>query len=181
MDEDVDLREQNFHNSVRENIIFLLLFLTLCVISYIVIQKYKKRDREDYLCADEDEATVNRISVLLCTISLAVSVGAVLLLPMSIAGNEVLLLYPNSYYVKWLNSSLVQGDNFLQSRYYLSFVSCVDDLLSYLVLLTPFSFAGLWNHIFLFSNLSLFVLLPFAYLFTESEGFTGYQKNIILP
>jgi len=35
--------------------------------------------------------------------------------------------------------------------------------------------------VFLFSNLSLFVLLPFAYLFTESEGFTGYRKvrNII--
>lgn len=42
-------------------------------------------------------------------------------------------------------------------------------------------FLGLWNHVFLFSNLSLFVLLPFAYLFTESEGFIGYRKvrNII--
>jgi len=37
-------------------------------------------------------------------------------------------------------------------------------------------FIGLWNHVFLFSNLSLFILLPFAYLFTESEGFTGYRK-----
>ncbi|XP_071443532.1 protein Lilipod [Hetaerina americana] len=146
MDEDADLREQIFHNNVRENIIFLLLFLFLCASSYVIILKYKKRDREDYLCGDEDEATVSKISILLCTISLAVSVGAVLLLPMSIAGNEVLLLYPKSYYVKWLNTSLVQG---------------------------------LWNYIFLFSNLSLFVLLPFAYLFTESEGFTGYRKGIM--
>lgn len=29
---------------------------------------------------------------------------------------------------------------------------------------------------FLFSNLSLFVFLPFAYLFTESEGFVGHRK-----
>lgn len=40
---------------------------------------------------------------------MAIAVGAALLLPVSIASNEVLLLYPNSYYVKWLNSSLIQG------------------------------------------------------------------------
>lgn len=82
----------------------------------------------------------------LCTFSLAVAVGASLLLPVSIASNEVLLMYPNSYYVKWLNSSLIQG---------------------------------LWNHVFLFSNLSLFVLLPFAYLFSESSEFSGHKKGII--
>ena len=38
------------------------------------------------------------------------------------------------------------------------------------------NFAGLWNMIFLCSNLSLFVGLPFAYLFTESEGFPGSKK-----
>ena len=32
---------------------------------------------------------------------------------------------------------------------------------------------GLWNHVFLFSNLSMFVFLPFAYLFSESSGFPG--------
>lgn len=41
-----------------------------------------------------------------------------------------------------------------------------------------FNFPGVWNHIFLFSNLSLFVLLPFAYLFTESEGFAGHRKGL---
>ena len=41
-----------------------------------------------------------------------------------------------------------------------------------------FLVAGLWNYIFLFSNLSLFVLLPFAYLFTESEGFFGHRKGL---
>ncbi|XP_026737446.1 protein Lilipod isoform X2 [Trichoplusia ni] len=34
-------------------------------------------------------------------------------------------------------------------------------------------FPGLWNHVFLFSNLSMFVFLPFAYLFSESSGFPG--------
>lgn len=82
----------------------------------------------------------------MCTFSLAVAVGAALLLPISIASNEILILYPNSYYVKWLNSSLIQG---------------------------------LWNHVFLFSNLCLFVLLPFSYLLSESAGFVGHRKGII--
>lgn len=38
---------------------------------------------------------------------------------------------------------------------------------------------GLWNHVFLFSNLSLFVFLPFSYLFAESSGFFGHRKGII--
>lgn len=146
MEEEPNLQEQIFHNTVRENIIFMLLFLLLYLSSYTLIGRFRRRDREEYLSSDEDEAMVYRISLWLCTFSLAVSVGAALLLPISIASNEVLIMYPNSYYVKWLNSSLIQG---------------------------------LWNHVFLFSNLSLFVLLPFAYLFTESEGFAGSRKGLM--
>jgi LMBR1-like membrane protein len=45
----------------------------------------------------------------LCTFTLAVSVGAVLLLPVSILANEALLVFPNSYYLQWVNSSLIHG------------------------------------------------------------------------
>lgn len=89
--------------------IFLLLFLLLYISSYALIARFTRRDRDDYLSVDEDEVTVYRISLWLCTVALAVSIGATLLLPVSIASNEVLILYPNSYYVKWLNSSLIQG------------------------------------------------------------------------
>ncbi|KAI8513572.1 Limb region 1 -like protein [Branchiostoma belcheri] len=82
----------------------------------------------------------------ICTFTLAVSAAAVLLLPISIISNEILLIYPKSWYMKWLNSSLIHG---------------------------------LWNHVFLFSNLSLFILMPFAYFFTESEGFMGSKKGIM--
>ncbi|CAK1545921.1 unnamed protein product [Leptosia nina] len=139
-DEEADLREQIFHNNVREQIIFLLLFILLYLFSFMLIEKFRRRDSEDYFTADEDEVKVYRISLWLCTFALAVSLGSALLLPVSIVSNEVLILYPKSYYVKWLNSSLIQG---------------------------------LWNHVFLFSNLSLFVFLPFAYLFSESTGFPG--------
>ncbi|CAN7941330.1 unnamed protein product, partial [Ixodes pacificus] len=82
----------------------------------------------------------------MCHFSLAVSLGAALLLPVSIVSNEVLLLYPTSFYIQWLNSSLIHG---------------------------------LWNEIFLFSNVSIFILLPFAYLFTESEGLPGSRKGLV--
>lgn len=98
--------------------IFLLLFLLLCISSYALIARFRRRDREDYFSVDEDDATVYRISLLLCTVALAVSIGATLLLPISIASNEVLILYPNSYYVKWLNSSLIQGETLLNMQSY---------------------------------------------------------------
>ncbi|MEE6523477.1 hypothetical protein FKM82_022405 [Ascaphus truei] len=82
----------------------------------------------------------------MCTFTLAVSVGAVLLLPFSIISNEVLLSMPHNYYIQWLNGSLIHG---------------------------------LWNLVFLFSNLSLVFLMPFAYLFTEAEGFAGSKKGVM--
>ncbi|XP_006002232.1 limb region 1 protein homolog isoform X2 [Latimeria chalumnae] len=94
---------------------------------------------------EDEDAIVNRISLFLSTFTLAVSAGAVLLLPFSIVSNEILLSFPKSYYIQWLNGSLIHG---------------------------------LWNLVSLFSNLCLFVLMPFAYFFLESEGFAGLKKGI---
>lgn len=91
--------------------IFLLLFIILYVASFTLLERFKRRGVEDYYSTDKDEITVYRISTWLCTFALSISIGAVLLLPISIVSNEVLLLYPNSYYVKWLNISLIQGNN----------------------------------------------------------------------
>ncbi|CAH2012803.1 unnamed protein product [Acanthoscelides obtectus] len=144
-DSEPDIHEQTFHNTIREHIIFLLLFLLLYLFSFAVLGRFRRRGLDDYYSLqDEDEVLVYRISGWLCAASLAVAIGAVLLLPVSIAANEVLVSYPHSFYVKWLNHSLIQG---------------------------------LWNYVFLFSNLSLFVFLPFAYLFTESEGCWGWGRK----
>ncbi|XP_041459263.1 protein LMBR1L-like [Lytechinus variegatus] len=141
-----DAREQIFHDAVREYLIDFLFFTILYLSSYAVICRYKRRtDKEDLYSADAEDAMVYSIALWLCTFTMAVSVGAVLLLPLSIISNEVLLWYPKSFYIQWLNGSLIHG---------------------------------LWNLIFLFSNLCLFVLLPFAYFFTESEGFPGSKKGI---
>ncbi|XP_059141717.1 limb region 1 protein homolog isoform X2 [Physella acuta] len=145
-DPEVTIQEQMFHNAVRELIISLLLFILLYVVSYVTLCQFRKRADNEDMYAGEEDAAVYRISLWLCTGTLSVSVGAVLLLPISIISNEVLLLYPDSYYIKWLNSSLIQG---------------------------------LWNHVFFFSNLALFILMPFAYFFTEAEGFSGSRKGLM--
>ncbi|XP_015233437.1 limb region 1 homolog-like protein [Cyprinodon tularosa] len=142
--DEVSVREQLFHNRVRETIICVLLFTCLYMVCYLILTHFKKT--ADFITDDIEDATVNKISLWLCTFTLSVAVCAVLLLPISILSNEVLLTFPHSYYMQWLNGSLIHG---------------------------------LWNLVFLFSNLSLVFLMPFAYFFTESEGFAGSKKGVM--
>ncbi|XP_034551195.1 limb region 1 homolog-like protein [Notolabrus celidotus] len=142
--EDVSVREQLFHNRVRETIICVLLFTCLYMVSYLILTHFRKA--AEFVTDDSEDATVNKIALWLCTFTLSVAVCAVLLLPISILSNEVLLTFPQSYYMQWLNGSLIHG---------------------------------LWNLVFLFSNLSLVFLMPFAYFFTESEGFAGSKKGVM--
>ncbi|XP_070372974.1 limb region 1 protein homolog isoform X5 [Equus asinus] len=139
--DEVSAREQHFHSQVRESTICFLLFAILYVVSYFIITRYKRKSDEQ----EDEDAIVNRISLSLSTFTLAVSAGAVLLLPFSIISNEILLSFPQNYYIQWLNGSLIHG---------------------------------LWNLASLFSNLCLFVLMPFAFFFLESEGFAGLKKGI---
>uniref|UniRef100_A0A3B4WRT5 Limb development membrane protein 1-like n=1 Tax=Seriola lalandi dorsalis TaxID=1841481 RepID=A0A3B4WRT5_SERLL len=106
----------------------------LYIVSYLILTHFKKT--AEYVTGE----------LWLCTFTLSVAVCAVLLLPISILSNEVLLTFPQSYYMQWLNGSLIHG---------------------------------LWNLVFLFSNLSLVFLMPFAYFFTESEGFAGSKKGVM--
>ncbi|XP_032377391.1 limb region 1 homolog-like protein [Etheostoma spectabile] len=142
--DDVSVREQLFHNRVRETIICVFLFTCLYMVSYLILTHFKKT--AEFVTDDIEDATVNKIALWLCTFTLSVAVCAVLLLPISILSNEVLLTFPQSYYMQWLNGSLIHG---------------------------------LWNLVFLFSNLSLVFLMPFAYFFTESEGFAGSRKGVM--
>ncbi|CAK6951448.1 limb region 1 homolog-like protein [Scomber scombrus] len=142
--DDVSVREQLFHNRVRETMICVLLFSCLYMVCYLILTHFKKT--AEFTTDDIEDATVNKIALWLCTFTLSVAVCAVLLLPISILSNEVLLTFPQSYYMQWLNGSLIHG---------------------------------LWNLVFLFSNLSLVFLMPFAYFFTESEGFAGSKKGVM--
>uniref|UniRef100_A0A663M3I5 Limb development membrane protein 1 n=1 Tax=Athene cunicularia TaxID=194338 RepID=A0A663M3I5_ATHCN len=68
-------------------------------------KQYKRKADEQ----EDEDAIVNRISLFLSTFTLAVSAGAVLLLPFSIISNEILLSFPQNYYIQWLNGSLIHG------------------------------------------------------------------------
>ncbi|EDL86425.1 similar to Lmbr1 protein (predicted), isoform CRA_b [Rattus norvegicus] len=101
--DEVSAREQHFHSQVRESTICFLLFAILYVLSYFIITRYKRKSDEQ----EDEDAVVNRISLFLSTFTLAVSAGAVLLLPFSIISNEILLAFPQNYYIQWLNGSLI--------------------------------------------------------------------------
>ncbi|KAF4020504.1 hypothetical protein G4228_011851 [Cervus hanglu yarkandensis] len=137
--DEVSAREQHFHSQVRESTICFLLFAILYIVSYFIITRYKRKSGRF--------GRLNGLftELFLSTFTLAVSAGAVLLLPFSIISNEILLSFPQNYYIQWLNGSLIHG---------------------------------LWNLASLFSNLCLFVLMPFAFFFLESEGFAGLKKGI---
>uniref|UniRef100_A0A915C8A2 Uncharacterized protein n=1 Tax=Parascaris univalens TaxID=6257 RepID=A0A915C8A2_PARUN len=141
-----DEREQRFHHFVRQHIICLLLFVTLYLISRWILGLLKTCSDNDELYAGKEDFFVFRISLWMCTCSLAISIGAATLLPFSVIGSEILQAYPDSYYFQWLNWPLIHS---------------------------------LWNYVFALSNLSLFVLLPFAYFFIESQGFRGQGKGIM--
>ncbi|XP_031236128.1 limb region 1 protein homolog isoform X4 [Mastomys coucha] len=101
--DEVSAREQHFHSQVRESTICFLLFAILYIVSYFIIRRYKRKSDEQ----EDEDAVVNRISLFLSTFTLAVSAGAVLLLPFSIISNEILLAFPQNYYIQWLNGSLI--------------------------------------------------------------------------
>ena len=42
----IDLREQEFHNMVREYVVFLLILMTLYGISYVLIYMFRKKREE---------------------------------------------------------------------------------------------------------------------------------------
>ncbi|XP_010856053.1 PREDICTED: protein LMBR1L isoform X2 [Bison bison bison] len=202
----LSVREQLFHERVRECIISTLLFATLYIFCHIALTHFKKP--AEFTTVDEEDATVNKIALELCTFTLAVALGAVLLLPFSIISNEVLLSLPRNYYIQWLNGSLIHGALILvaaeggdreligSGRHSLGLVSHrspypfhfplshgqssvgwgvpLNDHLCF-----SFFALGLWNLVFLFSNLSLIFLMPFAYFFTESEGFAGSRKGVL--
>jgi len=107
---EVDLKEQEFHSAVREVVILALVSLILYIGSFMALGFLRRERDEDFEpYTDTSDLWVYKISLWCCSFSLAVSVGAALLLPISTISNEILHRYPKSWYMKWLNASLIQG------------------------------------------------------------------------
>ncbi|CAD5215855.1 unnamed protein product [Bursaphelenchus xylophilus] len=110
MEEEIlEFEEIEFHNFIRKHVVCLLFLIGLYFLSFQIIQRFKTRSDNDDLYSGDEDFIVYRISVWMCTFSLAVSIGAITLLPFSVLGSEVLLLYPDNFYFKWLNMSLISS------------------------------------------------------------------------
>jgi len=107
--EEMSFDDVDFNESIRVNIIVMLGSIMLYVFSYITLVKYHcKKERDSWDHADVD-AKVHRVALYICAAIKAISIGAILMLPMSMLGNEVVHLYPRSYWVQWINGALVHS------------------------------------------------------------------------
>uniref|UniRef100_A0A7N9ANC6 Limb development membrane protein 1 n=1 Tax=Mastacembelus armatus TaxID=205130 RepID=A0A7N9ANC6_9TELE len=96
----------HYHSLAMMSCICFLLFAVLYIVSYCIITRYKRKSEKLFWsCLYVSCVSICRL--YLCTFTLAVSGGAVFLLPFSIISNEILLSFPRSYYIQWLNGSLI--------------------------------------------------------------------------
>ncbi|CAI8025320.1 Limb region 1 homolog-like protein, partial [Geodia barretti] len=101
-------RQRVFYDTVRESIICLLVFLSLYLGSYCLVTRFQRHFSREDCYTDQEDQLVYRITTWLCSFALSVSAASALLLPLSIVSNEVIVLYPTSDYVQWLNPSLIK-------------------------------------------------------------------------
>ena len=88
---DVDLKEKEFHGIVREITILCLISIILYIGSFVFLNFLRREKDEEFLpYTDTSDLWVYKISLWCCSFSLAVSVGAAMLLPISTISNEVL-------------------------------------------------------------------------------------------
>lgn len=119
-------------NSVLSNwIVGVTFFLLLYSFSHIIMKYFKKPNGE------AEGETDSSLTIFLFTLSLSISLASIMLLPITIISHEILIHYPNNYYIQWLNRDLI---------------------------------FALWNSIFLGANMSMLVVIPFAYFYHEAEG-----------
>ncbi|VDO09809.1 unnamed protein product [Haemonchus placei] len=89
-------QEREFHEFVRQQIICLIIFISLYLLSYWIISLFKSKSDNDSL-------------VWMCSASLAVSIGSIALLPFSVVSSELLQRYPDNYYLQWMSWSLINS------------------------------------------------------------------------
>lgn len=91
------------------------LFRFSSVVTYLYISSYSLDEIEHvylpYVPALALHVTPTNIvlRITLCTVSFSISLAAMLLMPITIASNEVILNFPNSYYTQWLHRELIFG------------------------------------------------------------------------
>ncbi|CAJ0597107.1 unnamed protein product [Cylicocyclus nassatus] len=105
----IEKQEREFHEFVRQQIICLIIFISLYLLSYWIISLFKSKSDSDSLYSGDEDYFVYRISVWMCSASLAISIGSIALLPFSVISSELLQRYPDNYYLQWMSWSLINS------------------------------------------------------------------------
>ncbi|KAK6746432.1 hypothetical protein RB195_012498 [Necator americanus] len=105
----IEKQEREFHEFVRQQIICLIIFISLYLLSYWIISLFKSKSDNDSLYSGDEDYFVYRISVWMCAASLAISIGSIALLPFSVVSSELLQRYPDNYYLQWMSWSLINS------------------------------------------------------------------------
>jgi len=93
-------QQEEFHVYTRDWVIAITFVTILYIVAHFIIRIFTKIN---------DESDQVHLSVFLCTVCLAISLVAVLLLPITIISNEIIYNYPNYYYTQWLHRELIFG------------------------------------------------------------------------
>ncbi|KAL6058112.1 Limb region 1 -like protein, variant 2 [Balamuthia mandrillaris] len=93
-----------FYAATREWVVSLVVFLLLYAGANLLLHRFWRKN-----VAYDEEMDRSFIAATLCTLSLTIAMGAVLLVPVTIISNEIMVSYSKSWYVKWLNRELIFG------------------------------------------------------------------------
>ncbi|KAK4471313.1 hypothetical protein MN116_004752 [Schistosoma mekongi] len=98
---------KEFYDEIRGLVVVFLLFTILFFIAHITLQYFlSKTGYELKTCRAERLAY--QLVLGICTFTLTIGLTSYSLLPFTIITNEILIIFPHSYYVQWLNRELIQ-------------------------------------------------------------------------
>eukprot|EP01112_Ceratiomyxa_fruticulosa_P014405 TRINITY_DN4122_c0_g1_i1.p1 TRINITY_DN4122_c0_g1~~TRINITY_DN4122_c0_g1_i1.p1 ORF type:complete len:517 (-),score=75.14 TRINITY_DN4122_c0_g1_i1:163-1713(-) len=96
-----DINDHKVYTYMRSLVISGIFFLVLYIFSHFSLRRYFSK-RIEY-----DEFERAYLPFVLCSFCFSISLGAMLLMPITIISNEILVSFPNNYYLLWLDRSLV--------------------------------------------------------------------------
>ncbi|TPP57661.1 hypothetical protein FGIG_11016 [Fasciola gigantica] len=152
--------EEAFYSEIRGLVVVFLFFVILFTVAHLTLQYFAARPDPD-VKQDRADRVVHQLVFGICTFTLTISLTGFTLLPFSIAANEVLLGFPQSYYVQWIDTDLVKDLSLIVNLG--TKISCLLLPLSYFLLIAQGFSAS--PHAFSSRFVEAVCLLMFAYLF----------------
>ncbi|KAA0185956.1 hypothetical protein FBUS_06098 [Fasciolopsis buskii] len=151
--------EEAFYSEIRGLVVVFLFFVILFAVAHLALQYFAARPDPD-VRQDRADRVIHQLVFGICTFTLTISLTGFSLLPFSIAANEVLLGFPQSYYVQWIDTDLLKDLSLIVNLG--TKISCLLLPLSYFLLIAQgFSASA---HAFSSRFFEAVCLLIFAYL-----------------